>query len=403
MGRDQRGRRRRRHAQGATVEEVQAKLAVLQAEVDHPPVTVGEWTTWWLDMLGRTLKQSTARTYGTNLRYLHPLVDLRLDRLTPEHLERVNVALTSRGVGAETIQGVHRCVRSSLAEPVRRQKLERNPALVGRPRRSDHHEIQPLSLAEAQALLAVAQGRRNGLRWEIALALGLRQGEALGLQWADVDLDRATLPVRRALQRGTWGHGCPPNRPCGLRPYQCPRRRGGGLIVVSPKSAASHRTIVLPAHTRAGFEQHRRQQLRERQAAGPCWPPGPAVGGLHSGTGWVFTTETGSPIDPARDWKDWKALLGDAGMRDARLHDARHSAATFLLVAGVELRTVMQILGRTQPSMVARYQHVIDQLKVDAANRIGSLLWADTELTRAPLCREDAPVGSSAGSLPGRC
>lgn len=62
-------------------------------------------------------------------------------------------------------------------------------------------------------------------------------------------------------------------------------------------------------------------------------------------------------------------------MRDARLHDARHSAATFLLVAGVELRTVMQILGWTQPSMVARYQHVIDQLKVDAANRIGSLLW----------------------------
>lgn len=127
VGRDQRGRRHRRHVQASTVEEVKAELAVLQAEADDPPVTVGEWLTWWLEMVGRTLKQSTARTYGTNLSYLKPLADLRLDHLTPEHLEGVYVVLASRGVGAETIQGVHRCVRSCLAEAVRRQKLERNP------------------------------------------------------------------------------------------------------------------------------------------------------------------------------------------------------------------------------------------------------------------------------------
>lgn len=264
-----------------------------------------------------------------------------------------------------------------------------------------HHEIQPLSLAEARAVLSVAAGRRNSLRWEIALAVGLRQGEALGLQWADIDLGRGTLRVRRASQRGTWRHGCYPKRPCGLRPFRCPRRYGGGLIVVSPKSAASHRTIVLPRRVRDGLEPHREQQSRERQAAGPDWRPCPPLGGLHSGSGWVFATETGGPIDPARDWKEWKALLRDSGVRDARLHDARHSAATFLLIAGVELRTVMQILGWTQPSMVARYQHVVDQLKVDAANRIGSLLWPDAELVGAALGR-DAPAGSSADRSPGR-
>lgn len=83
------------------------------------------------------------------------------------------MALASRGVGAETIQGVHRCVRSCLAEAVRRQKMQRNPALVARPHRSDHHEVQPLSLAEAKAVLAVAANRRNSLRWQIALAVGL--------------------------------------------------------------------------------------------------------------------------------------------------------------------------------------------------------------------------------------
>lgn len=275
VGRDQRDRRRRRHAQGATVEEVEAKLAVLQAEADHPPITVGEWSTWWLDMVGRTLKQSTARTYGTNLRYLHPLADLRLDRLTPEHLERVYVDLASRGVGTETIQGVHRCVCSCLAEAVRRQKLERNPALVARPHRIDHHEIQPLSLAEAQAILKVAAGQRNALRWEIALALGLCQGEALGLQWADIDLQLGTLQVRRALQRGTWHHGCPPQpslraealpvpSPAGRRPD-----RGVAQVRGQPSDRRSSGTHPRWVRTTSPTADPRTSSRRSLLAAGP--------------------------------------------------------------------------------------------------------------------------------------
>ena len=91
---------------------------------------------------------------------------------------------------------------------------------------------------------------------------------------------------------------------------------------------------------------------------------------MHSGSGWVFATNRGQPIDPRRDWRAWKELLADAGVRDARLHDARHGAAVFLLLAGVDTRTVMAILGWSQPMMVMRYQHGVDGLMYDAARRL---------------------------------
>ena len=75
------------------------------------------------------------------------------------------------------------------------------------------------------------------------------------------------------------------------------------------------------------------------------------------------------------DWADWKALLKTAGIRDARLHDARHTAATLLLAQGVDQRVVMEILGHSQISMTTRYTHVLPQVMTDAADRIGQALW----------------------------
>ncbi len=95
--------------------------------------------------------------------------------------------------------------------------------------------------------------------------------------------------------------------------------------------------------------------------------------------GLVFCQPTGRPIDPRADWASWKALLAEAGVRDARLHDARHTAATLLLVQGVNARTVMDIMGWTEARMLSRYQHVVDELRRDAADRMGQALWPDDE------------------------
>ncbi len=78
------------------------------------------------------------------------------------------------------------------------------------------------------------------------------------------------------------------------------------------------------------------------------------------------------------DWDDWKTLLKAAGVRDARLHDARHTAATLLLAQGVDQRVVMEILGHSQIGMTTRYTHVLPDVVTTAADRIGEALWGSS-------------------------
>ena len=82
-------------------------------------------------------------------------------------------------------------------------------------------------------------------------------------------------------------------------------------------------------------------------------------------------------MNPNSDYHRWKALPREAGVRDGRLPDARHTAATVLLALGVPERTVMGILGWSSTSMAARYQHVTDPIRRQVAGQIGGLLWTD--------------------------
>ena len=90
----------------------------------------------------------------------------------------------------------------------------------------------------------------------------------------------------------------------------------------------------------------------------------------------VFANEIGDPIQPRKDWALWKELLRDAKVRDARLHDARHTAATLLLQQGVDARVVMEILGHSQIGLTQNtYQHVVPVLARDAADKMAKALW----------------------------
>jgi site-specific recombinase XerD len=105
---------------------------------------------------------------------------------------------------------------------------------------------------------------------------------------------------------------------------------------------------------------------------------------MTAGSAWtdadyVWCQRDGRPIGAHADWDGWKALPKDAGIRDARVHDARHTAATLLLAQGVDQRVVMEILGHSQISMTAKYTHVLRQAMSDAADRIGQALWGRRE------------------------
>ncbi|MDQ6875801.1 MAG: site-specific integrase [Actinomycetota bacterium] len=347
------GVRDRRHVSGERRADVVAKVRQLEQRRDEGVLTttgrttVAAWLTHWLDSIAaRKVRPSTLDGYGSliRVRIIPALGHHRLDRLQPEHLERFYAAMTAEGLSGATVLKMHRVMSRAFTVAVQRGRVARNvcrlvdaPSVVRR-------EVRPLTAAEARALLQTAKGQRNAARWTVALSLGLRQGEALGLPWAAVDLDVGTLTVRQALQR----------------------QRGVGLVIVEPKSAAGHRTITLPPSLRDALRVQRVEQAAERLAAGSEWADHRLV----------FAQVNGRPVDHSADYAAWKALLRAAGVRDARLHDARHTAATLLLQQGVPARVAMEILGHSQISLTLNtYSHVVPELARDAALRMEKALW----------------------------
>jgi len=349
------GRRRRKYLAGRTRAEVAGKLRrVLEEQDAGVQISTGgyapsleAWLTHWLDNIaGRRLRPSTLQTYRGYVRNrIVPNIGRhRLDRLQPEHLEQLYVQLHDAGLAAASVLQVHHILSRSLKVAMQRGTLQRNVATLVQAPSVTHEEIRPLSAADARAVLAAAEGQRNAARWSVALALGLRQGEALGLPWDAVDLNSGTVAIRQALQRQT----------------------GRGLVIVPPKSRAGRRTIPLPAQLIDALHALRTAQHAEQLAAGPAW--------IDSGL--VFTTVNGQPLDPSADHRQWQQLLKVAKVAPARLHDARHTAATLLLTQGVPARVVMELLGHSQITLtLGTYTHVVPELTRDAAARMGDLLW----------------------------
>jgi len=355
MGLKENGQRDRRHVSGTSRVSVVAKVRDLERKRDAGTVeaagsslTVSGWLDHWLvNIAARKVRPRTLESYDSIVRlHLKPgLGHHRLERLQPEHLERHYSKLLAGGMAASTVLRVHRVLSRALKVAVQRGKINRNVAtLVDPPAARRPDTGRPLDVQEARRVLKAAQSHRNAARWTVALALGLRQSEALGLQWSDIDLEQGTLSVRRGLHRVS----------------------GKGLVYEEPKAERSRRTLALPAALTEALRQHRAAQSQERLAAGPLWEDHDLV----------FCQVNGRPIERRSDWRAWKVLLRDAGVRDVRLHDGRHTAATLLLTAGVHPRVVMELLGHSQMRTTTdTYSHVLPALAQEAADRMGDALW----------------------------
>lgn len=367
------GRPDRRHVERKTRAEVTAAVRELEKQRDGGAVrkagrawTVEAWLTHWVETIAPlAVNENTMVGYGVAVRkHLIPALGAhRLDKLGPEHIERFYGRMQADGRRAGTIHQIHRTFRTALNEAVRRGHLTRNPVQLAKAPRVSEEEIEPYTVEEVKRLLRTADHRRNSARWAVALALGLRQGEALGLKWADVDLERGVLMVRRSRRRPRYAHGC--GNACGRKAGYCPQRQRTNPETADTKSRAGRRSVGLPAQLVDLLRVHRAKQDAERTAAGEKW----------ADEGWLFATPDGRGTPPRTDYDDWKELLTAAKVRDGRLHDARHTAATVLLILGVSERAVMGLMGWSTTAMAARYQHMVDTVRVDVARQVDGLIW----------------------------
>ena len=210
---------------------------------------------------------------------------------------------------------------------------------------------------EARRLLAAAAGDRLEAFYSVALAVGLRRGEALGLTWSDLDLQKGILTVRQALQR-----------------------TGGKLKLSETKSASSRRTVPLPVFAIEALKRHRERQRTEREFAGDRWKE----------SGLVFCTSIGTPMEPRNLTRHFHGILQVAKLPRRRLHDLRHTSASLLLAQGATLHEVKEILGHSQISLTANlYGHGYVEVMRSAVSRMDSVLAPPN-----PLAPSLAPSGT---------
>ncbi|MEV0801799.1 tyrosine-type recombinase/integrase [Kribbella sp. NPDC050281] len=381
------GKPDRRHRRGATKTIVTKKVEDLERMRDEgraPALgqkpSVRKWFLFWLENIAPlTASEATIiNVYRPKVinRIIPGIGEHRLDRLGPEHLEVFYSALKRSGLSSKTILDYHRMISRSLKMAHRRKLVTVNVAtMIDAPSHVDT-EIEPLLQEDARAILDQASALRNGARWSVAFALGLRQAEALGMRWRYVDLEKGQLRVFQLKRRG-FAHGCGDPVACVQTRHKdtcgpdcvgharyCPERGGGEWEFRKPKGRKT-RPVPIPEPLIPLLRAHKAAQAAERLAAGSAWEDRDLV----------FCRPDGRPIDARDDWGSWQSLLEAAGVPPARLHDARHTAATLLLEQGVDIRVVQEILGHSSLAMTKRYTHVTSRLARDAADRMGKALW----------------------------
>jgi integrase len=327
------------------VEKMQQALAELQKgmPVVSERTTVAEYLQMWLDEIAKpTLRPRTFQRYEQLVRvHLIPhLGHLRLTQLAPAHVNKMMQAVMASGLTAATAQRAHAVLRRALGQAEKWGMVARNVAKLVDTPKVERKEVQPLTAEQIAAFLEQARGHRLYALFLLAVSLGLRQGELLGLRWQDIDFEKRLLRVRVQLQRVK-----------------------GQYVLSEPKSTSSKRTLQLPDFVLQPLQQHRANQLLER-AQVDVW-----------GNTWdlVFTTSSGRPIDARDLTRAYSSLLRRAGIPYVRFHTLRHTAASWLLAMGCDIRMVQAVLGHSQISLTANlYTHVVPALLKEAAERMES-------------------------------
>lgn len=314
-------KRVRKFITGKTKGDVEAKKAAFLAEraqgVHSDSATVAEWLTYWLDEIAPT--RTAASTLATYSGYIKnrviPVIGRRqLRQLGASDMRQLQQSLIKAGLADPTRRQIHAIVRRALKVAVQDGKIPRNPAdLVDAPPvRVRHHDAH--TTQEALTLLASARTAYERARLNVALLAGLRQGEALGLDWADVNLSEGHLRVHQVAQRV----------------------KGQGMV-------------ILP-RIKAGEGEERWVHLLPEVVE--------ALRSLAEETGrdgLVFGKD-GKIRRPEFDHRQWKAWCRRAGVREVPLHGARASCSTRLQELGVPPHIVAAVLGHADLAVtLARY------------------------------------------------
>ncbi|MBB0245206.1 tyrosine-type recombinase/integrase [Streptomyces alkaliphilus] len=289
----------------------------------------------------RTLRAAEVRTWLTRVAAECQCCKHGVDKARPEPECCAAGECCGAVLSRRMVQSIHAVLRNALQNAVREELIVRNVAQLVQVPTPTYDTGKGLSVAEARLLLREAEKDRLHALYVLALVMGMRRGELLGLRWEAVAMERETLIVERSLQRVS-----------------------GELTLVAPKTATSVRTLPLPPLVVRALTEHRERQAQERAAAGMAWRE----------HGLVFTSRIGTPLEPDNLRRSWYPLRKRLGLK-IRFHDLRHSAVTLLLDLGTPPHIVRQVAGHSDIGVTMKvYAHASVEEQRKALERLGHRL-----------------------------
>lgn len=338
--------------------------------VEPSAMTVREWSEGWLKRHKDRVRPSTWHGYETKLRvHVWPYIgDVKLQQLRPVHLDDLYATLRESGkrvkghdpspLSPSTVRQVHTILGECLGDAVRKGVLARNPQEAAtapkvKTKADGTVTMNTWSPAQVGRFIDFTVDHRYHALWAFLLLTGCRRGEAIGLRWVDVDLDRCKVSLQQTIGKA-----------------------GGKIVTGTTKSGAGRRPVALDADLVEILRCHQQAQDAEREMIG--------VG--YADHDLVFANPDGTPVYPEGVSRMFSEQAVKAGLPKIRLHDARHTWATIALQAGVHPKVVQERLGHANVTItMSIYSHVMPSMHDDAAETVASLIRASQDPNVVPL------------------
>ena len=307
-------------------------------------ILFGEFLASWLTLKHKkNITDTTYRRYESlsRLHILPALGNMKLRNITKNHINAFLEKMQEDGQSARSCQQTRALLSAAFKRALQDDLIALNPVSQSRNIKTDTPQIHPLTPQEVKTLLEVTKNSYMQARLRIAVLYGLRQGEALGLKWSDVDLEKGEIFVWQQVQKVN-----------------------GNYVFVKLKSKFSVRTLELDGTTVNALKAHKKEQNRVRLMIGEAWHDSDLV----------FPGLKGQPQNSHTDFNNWHKALAAAGLPLKRLHDARHTCATLLYDQGMDIETIRRFLGHASVLLTSRtYVHHSSRQMHGAASAITAM------------------------------
>lgn len=312
--------------------------------------SVNEFFDKWLATSAKQrVSEATFVSYESTLRtHIRPRIGTKkISQIKLMDMQKIYGELMDSGLSARTVRYAHAISSMAFKQAVKWGIIARNPCEYADLPKQQRKETKAFSPSQANRFLEVARKTKHGIIFEFALMSGMRPEEYLALKWSDIDFERSSATIRRAL---VWNP------------------KGGGFKKLETKTKQSRRTVILPGSLMTILKKHKVSQSEYRFS----------LGAAYENHDLVFASEIGGPIHYRNlTQRYYEKILKEAELDKEGfvLYSLRHSCATLLLIAETNPKVVSERLGHTSVKMTLdTYSHVLPSMQRDATDRLASLL-----------------------------